>query len=158
MPTTLAGLLSAEAAIGATLPSAQAELAGTLNAQAGLEVSTPAATIELAGEIAAAAAVSPPAVSVNATIMADAVAELQIEVGKLEAALAVLARLLLPYGSFGIHAYAVEGDIGSHGTAIQGQLGDGAPGGSGPAQLGTGVYLVAVDNGAIAALRALFAI
>lgn len=157
MPSTLAGLLAGEAAINATLPSAEAELAGTLSAQASLEVSTPAAIIDLATEIAASASISPPAVSVNASFMADAVAELQAEVGALQAALSLIVQLLIPFGTAGIHAYLVEGGIGAMGSALQLRLAGGVPGGSGGEQLGTGIFLVAADNGAAATLRQLFA-
>ncbi len=161
MPTALQGFAAGTAAINATLPGASARLSGTLAATAAVGISPPSftAVIEAANNliIAAQAGISGPSVQVDVAAMGAAAAALAVEVGALEAALSLLAGLSVLYGTAGVHAYLVDGEIGSHGSALQGALSNGVPGGSGSAQLGTGFYLVAADNGAISALRAIFA-
>jgi hypothetical protein len=160
IPIALSATAAASAAITASLGPAQARLAGAVQAAAAVTVSPPslAAIASLAAAAAASiqAALTAPTVGVSATVAADLVIELGLIVAALEAQLDVILQLEAILGTAGVHAYLVEGETGQMGNDLQSQLAGGAPGGSGPEQLGTGVYLFANDNGAIAALRTVF--
>ena len=154
MPTSVAALAAATAAIQFPLLDIEAKIAGALAASASIAIQPP--SLELAAAIEGALQL--PGVVVDITAMASLAAALNVELGALQAALSLVLALQLGMGTVGIHAYKLQGEIGGMGGALGGQLAGGMPDGSGPSQLGTAVVLLAGDNGAIQALEALFAL
>lgn len=153
MPTTLEALAAADAAVALPAADLQAQIAGAAAASASVAVTPP--SFDLAAAIEGALQL--PGVAVDASAMANVAAQLNVSLATLQAALDLIAALQIPFATFGVHGWFVEGEIGSMPGALAGQIGNGMPGGSGPNQLGFGVFLLAGDNGAVAALKALFA-
>jgi hypothetical protein len=154
MPTTIAALAGAEAAVALPIADVQAKISGAIAASASIAIQPP--SLDLAAALQAAASL--PGVSVDVSAMTTLATSLGVELGALQAALELVLALKLPFATAGIHAYELQGQVGQMGSDLGGQLSAGVPGGSGPSQLGTAVVLVAADNGAIQAIQALFAI
>ena len=161
IPSVTAGLDSAQAGITASLGAATARLDGTIAAKANVGISPPSfsATAEagIALTASANAGISGPAVQVDVAAIGAAEAEIAAEVGALNAAASLLAQLLVTLGSAGIHLYLLEGAIGEMDSDLGSELNAGVPGGGGGAQLGAAFVLVAADNGAISAMKSVFA-
>jgi hypothetical protein len=154
MPSTLSALAGAEAGFEVPISDIETQIAGTAAASASVAIQPP--SLDLAAALQAAATIP------GVTVSVEGLATLGISLGNdllaLEAALGLVIAVTGPFSSVGVHAWAIEDEIGNMGPALSGVLAGGIPGGSGPAQQGLAVVLVAADNGAIAALRALFAL
>jgi hypothetical protein len=153
MPTSLAAMAAAEAAVALPIVDIEGRITGAISASASISIQPP--SLDLAAAIEGALQL--PGVAVDVTAMASLASLLNVELGVLQAALALILAVRAPLSTVGIHAYKLEGEIGGMGGALGSELGGGVPDGSGPTQIGTAVVLVAADNGAAAALEALFA-
>jgi hypothetical protein len=146
-------MAAAEAAVALPIVDIEGRITGAISASASISIQPP--SLDLAAAIEGALQL--PGVAVDVTAMASLASLLNVELGVLQAALALILAVSAPLSTVGIHAYKLEGEIGGMGGALGSELGGGVPDGSGPTQIGTAVVLVAADNGAAAALEALFA-
>lgn len=152
MPTTLQALAAADAAIAVPTADLEAQIAGAVAAGASITVTPP--SFDLAAAIEGALQL--PGVSIDVTMMASVAAQLNIELGVLEAALSLIAALRLPFTTAGVHAWKLEGAIGGMAGALGSQINGGMPGGSGPQQEGFAIVLLAGSPVSIQALKTLF--
>lgn len=154
MPTTVAGLAAAEAALVLPVADLEAQIAGAAGATASVAIQPP--SLDLVAAIAGSLQV--PGVAVDITAMASLGGVLEISVGALKVALGLAVQLLVAFGGGGVHAYKLEGDVSGMAGALGVQLQSGLPG-EGPNDVGIGIVLVAGANKtAVAALKSLFAL
>jgi hypothetical protein len=162
IPIALTAVATANATATAALLPAQARLAGAIQAAAAVTISPPSiaavATLAAAAAASIQAALTGPTVGASAGVAAELVAELGGIVAALQAQLAVIAQLQGILATAGVHLYLLEGHVGGMSGDLSNLLDGGIPGGSGPNQPGLAVVLVGADDGAINALRAVFAI
>lgn len=129
----ITALFGTVTSIGLTLPDIAAKIYAALAMVASLKGALMASLL--------------PSASLNLTMIASILAELNLALGALNANLAISVSLAALLGTPGIHAYQVGG-VGSELPV--------APPGVGPTDAVTGVLLVASDGGASAALRTMF--
>jgi hypothetical protein len=160
IPSLLSAQVSLDAELSAKLGELQARAEAVIQIAAGLtvtpisiEASITALTAALAG---LQAALTNPAASANFTVIADMTAEIALLIDEVEAGLAASASLGALCATAGLHMYLLEGDIGQMGNDLQSELAGGMPGGSGPAQEGVAIVLLAGSPVSIAALRTVF--
>jgi hypothetical protein len=154
MPTSLAGIAAAVAALELPLIDLQAQLTGALAAAANISIQPP--SIDLAAAIEGA--IQLPGISIDVSIMASLAASLNLKIGDLELALSLLLALKLAFGTAGVYAWLLEGKVVRMGPDLSAQLSGGIPGLGDPNAEGFGVVLLAQDGGAVAALKTLFAV
>jgi hypothetical protein len=157
-------LATAQASLSAEFTSKlgelQARAAAVVQISAGLVVtpisiqaSITALTAALAG---LQAALTNPAAAANVTVIADLAAEIALLIADVSASLAASFALGELCSTSGLHMYLLEGGIGQMGNDLQSELASGMPGGSGPAQEGVAIVLLAGSDVSIAALRTVF--
>lgn len=119
IPALLAAQLSITAAFGPLLAELNAKLAGyvALALKIGIKPPSLFASIDLAAKIAAslnaalAAGFTPPSIDFSASAVAALIAELQIKIGLLNAALDLAIQLGSLNAAAGVHAFIYEGPI-----------------------------------------------
>lgn len=153
IPGAAGAQLALDAAVGATLPDVQARVDGLL----ALSISPPPSLADLIASVTALLAslqglLAAPLPDVTAT--AAALADLQVTLGQLTAALSLSLSLGSQLAAAGIHYYVFAGQAGQLGGELGSLLSGGLPGGAGASESVAGAILLANDGGAIAALRA----
>lgn len=152
MPSSLAGLVAAAASLEIPLIDLQAQLTGALAAAASVSIQPP--SIDLVAALDAA--IQLPGISIDISVMASLAASLNISIGQLQLTLALILALQVAFGTAGVYAWALEGQVTQMGPDITTQLSGGIPGLGDPSAQGFGIMLLAQDGGAIAALKTLF--
>lgn len=152
MPTSLAALAAAEAAITIPIIDIQGKIAGAAAASASIAIQPPSLDLVAAIE----GALQLPGIAVDVSAMASLAASLNVDLGTLSAALALVLAVKAGLGTAGVHAYAVNGEVGGMAGALGTALASGLPG-EGPTDVGVGIFIVAgADPAAVAAIRLLF--
>ncbi len=124
LPIAVTAKAGIDASVRIVLPSLEAKLAGALEVQAAITVSPPTlavqlqAAIDLAAELQASIDLGLPGISVDLAAMASIIAEIQVELGSIQAQVALSASLGVTLGGAGVHLISQEGTLGSFGSDV----------------------------------------
>lgn len=154
LPQALLANAQLATCVGLALPDVQARVTGLL----ALSIQPPVALLDLIAGVQATLLalqnlVAAPLPDVTAT--AQALVDLNLFLGQLNASLAFQAQFGLVLGAAGIRLFAYAGPANQFAPEMNAQISAGLPGGGGPFENVAGVVLLANDPIAISALRAI---
>lgn len=152
MPSSFAALAAAVAAIQLPIVDLEAQISGAIAASASISIQPPSLDLSAALD----AALQLPGISIDINVMANLAASLNLTLGQFQLVLALLLAVQLAFGTAGVYAFALEGQITKMGPDLTTLLGGGIPGLGDPNAQGFGVMLLAQDGGAVTALKTLF--
>ena len=153
----LAGVIQGRlsAAVGLVLPELESKLDGVLRAQAALILNPPSLSAQLAAaesivtQLTALLNLGIPGASVDLVTLAALVAELQLQIGGIQAHATFATDFGVLLGTPGVYLVRHTGPVGD-------VMPGGLPGGIGPLQPVEGIAILATDAGAWTAIQALF--
>jgi hypothetical protein len=135
MPQSLTAVAALTGSINLELPSIAARLEGLLAAQASITISPPTLATRLTAALGIVAALQAaielglPTIDGNLFLIAGLIADLQVELGALQANLALASAFDLQLGNAGVHAYTYTGRADGLVPGVSSVIGAALPGG-----------------------------
>lgn len=143
MPQALTVVGGLDAALAVSLPDLTAKVDGLLQLQASLTLNPPSiqgrldVALALVESLKAAIALGLPTIDLNLTLVSALLADLQADLGSLQASAALSASISLSLGAVGVHAFSHRGGANTIIPQIASVLGDSLPGGAPSDTVGT---------------------
>lgn len=161
IPTLLTANAALSATLDATLPSLQAKLAAALALQASLTITPPSLSgniqiaLDLLASLQASVSLNLPGIDFQLAAVAQLIAQIQLDLGSLSIQLSFSLELTLLLGAAGIHAYIYGGEAQAFGPELAAATVGGFPGGQPNDLCGAWVF-AATAPAAIEALGKVF--